>query len=335
MGCWRKYHNDRFKCWSKWVGANSVAVGLNALYNSTSTPTGAENVCVGNSTGSSLTTGYNNVLIGGTGTGKKISSGYNNVIVGALSGQGITTGYNNILIGQNSCNSMTTGFMNVIIGIGGGIGGGYYNTCVGQSATTGGNPNYSTTLGAYASNGGNSYSTAIGYQATNNSWYQVMLGNPSSSVVSAGSFDAQSGIITSTTTAPTGQNFLGFISPQNTAVWTTSISSTIQTVTSFIIDPFNNPYGTYLVTVYICVTNGGISGAYYTSLSTTLSPQQPTDVTYMLASTTNTIKYTVTIQCYGPSTTYNLLCYSDVGVSGTINISSGPTDSYMTLTRIA
>jgi hypothetical protein len=317
------------------VGANSVALGPSALYNSATTPTGAENVCVGNSTGTSLTTGYSNVLIGGTGTGKKISSGYGNVVVGAGSGQGITSGYSNIIIGQGSSNSINTGFMNVIVGLGGGIGGGYYNTCVGQLATTGGNTTYSTALGSYASNAGNSYSTAVGYQAANNSWYQVMLGAPFSSVVSAGTFDAQSGIFTSTTTLPTSQNSLGFISPQNTAIWTTSISSTIQTVTSFTIDPFNNPYGTYLVTIYMCVTNGGTSGAYYTSLSTTTSPQQPTDVTYMPAGTTNTIKYTVTIQCYGTPTTYNLLCYSDSGVTGTINISSGPTDSYMTLTRIA
>lgn len=320
------------------VGTNSVAIGLNALYNSTSVPTGSENICVGAGVGVALTTGNNNVLIGGNGTGKKVSIGYNNIVVGASSGQGITSGNNNIIIGQNSSNAISSGGSNVIIGDGGNAisGSGAFNTLVGKSVNVyGGNSNYSTAIGAYASNSSNSYSTAIGYQATNDSWYQVMLGTPNSNVVSAGTFTARQNIITSTTSAPGPFNSLGFIINLNsTSEWITSISSTVQAIFSFNINNSGVLYGTYLVTIYVCITNGGTSGAYYTSLSTTLSPQQPTDVTYMLANTTNTIKYTNTIQCYGTQT-YNLLCYADAGVSGTVNNSSEPIGSYLTLTRIA
>jgi hypothetical protein len=85
----------------------------------------------------------------------------------------------------------------------------------------------------------------------------------------------------------------------------------------------------------LSITNSSVAGSYYTSVSSTGTPQQPCDVTYMPAGVSNTVKYLNTIQAYSGSNTYSVLCYSDAGVTGTINNGTGPTGSYLSLTRIA
>ena len=301
------------------VGSGSIAIGTNALNNTSTVPTGTQNICIGAYSGRSLTSGNNNICIGGTGTGSKINTGFDNTILGFLSGTSITTGYGNVIVGSGSGQVINNGF---------------YNTLVGYRVSTINNISYSTAIGYGSTNGSNNYSTAIGYDATNTSSYQVMLGNSQNTVVSPGTFYANSGIVTSTTDQPFNQ-CLGYIfNSFNPITFSTTITSTISSFVSFNIDPVNITYGTYLVILFLCVTNGATPGSYYTSLSPTGSPQQPTDVTYIPANATTTIKYTLPIQAYSP-TTYNIWCYSDPGVSGTIDTTTNPTGSYLSLTRIA
>jgi hypothetical protein len=129
--------------------------------------------------------------------------------------------------------------------------------------------------------------------------------------------------------------YLGYIfNTFNPLTFSTTITSTITSFVSFNIDNINLSYGTYLVILFLSVTNGATAGCYYTSLSPTGSPQRPTDVTYIPANVKTTIKYTQPIQAYSAST-YNIWCYSDPGVSGTIDTTTNPTGSYLSLTRIA
>jgi hypothetical protein len=284
------------------VGSGSIAIGTNALNNTSTVPTGTQNICIGTNAGKSLTTGSDNT------------------IVGSSSGTSITSGNSNVVVGYNCGN---------------GINNGIYNTLVGYGVSNTNNTSYSTALGYNSNNAGNSYSTAIGYQSVNTSSYQVMLGNPFTTVVSPGTFYANNGIVTSTTQQPSNNPELGYIfNSFNPGSFSTTITSTITSFFSFNIDPVNITYGTYLVILFLCVTNGATPGSYYTSLSPTGSPQQPTDVTYIPANATTTIKYTLPIQAYSP-TTYNIWCYSDAGVSGTIDTTTNPTGSYLSLTRIA
>ncbi len=117
----------------------NTAVGYNALGSSTI----STNTAVGQSAGSSLTTGSNNVFVGhecgpesgtigntvvigracvGGGSGVSIGSytsskGSNNISIGLFAGSALTTGTNNIQIGiEDNGNSLTTGTRNTIIG---------------------------------------------------------------------------------------------------------------------------------------------------------------------------------------------------------------------------
>lgn len=151
----------------------------------------AQNITLGSSAGSSLTTGVNNVLVG-QGAGAHISTASHNTFVGNFSGVGVNTSYNtgigyyagsnmlllpvtgtrNTSIGYTAGSHLTTGGANVFAGYEAGRDNttGDYNVFVGYDAgyqnTTG---SYSTFLGLGAgrANIQGTINTFAGYYAGN------------------------------------------------------------------------------------------------------------------------------------------------------------------------
>jgi hypothetical protein len=92
---------------------SNVAIGFNAGQALTSTC--ANNVIIGPSACTTAGTGFaNNVAIGNSSmTGGTKSSATNNVCIGSSSGTGITSGSNNLFIGTSSATAVTTGVSNI------------------------------------------------------------------------------------------------------------------------------------------------------------------------------------------------------------------------------
>jgi hypothetical protein len=108
---------------------NNVGVGYQTLFNITS---GNSNIALGTYASSAVTTGVQNINIGGGG----LSSGANyNVGVGSAT-LGSTSGSFNVALGQQALASLTTGSSNIGVGYGagGGITTGVNNVSVGQAA---------------------------------------------------------------------------------------------------------------------------------------------------------------------------------------------------------
>jgi hypothetical protein len=91
----------------------------------------ATNIRIGdNTTGSNLTTGYDNIFIG-LGAGNFTTTGYSNNFLGYTAGYGNTSGYNNVAIGRSAGYSNTTGNNN-----------NFFGDMVGYGNTTGNHNNF-------------------------------------------------------------------------------------------------------------------------------------------------------------------------------------------------
>jgi len=111
----------------------NVGIGSSALSALTS---GAKNICIGYSAGEVLTTSSSCILIGdrcgdlinntsadgtvgiGSGALTALTSGANNLCIGSLSGRAITTGGQNVFVGEDTGRDLVTGSGNVAIGTG-------------------------------------------------------------------------------------------------------------------------------------------------------------------------------------------------------------------------
>lgn len=93
IGCYSQYNHT--------TGAANIAIGDNSLYFNS---TGANNIAIGSYAGRSAN-GNNisqNVLVGTNAGNNLISSGNNNVMLGFSAGSSITTGHDNVFIGNNA-----------------------------------------------------------------------------------------------------------------------------------------------------------------------------------------------------------------------------------------
>lgn len=174
------------------AAGDNIAIGKVSLGNSGITTDAAQNVMLGNFTGSSLTSGADNVCMGHS-AGSNITTGYQNVFIGNYSGNGPSTGANNVAIGYSAL----------------AIGSADYNTAVGTntllSITTGGDMN--TALGF---NAGVSITTGA-----NN----VILGpNVASTTLTTGSNNILIGVSSAVTTAAAGTSNTLKIGGTGTAV---------------------------------------------------------------------------------------------------------------------
>ena len=104
-----------------WTGAGNLTgnIVLGSSNSGSSLTTGVYNTIIGTSTGSSLTTGYYNTIIG-VNAGKNLITGYSNTIIGVNAGENLT-GYDNTIIGVFAGTSLTTGYSNTIIGVSAGL----------------------------------------------------------------------------------------------------------------------------------------------------------------------------------------------------------------------
>lgn len=90
--------------------------------------TGANNVCVGYSAGTTLSTGFNNTFVGYF-AGLQATTANTNIIIGANNGFALTTGANNVTI-SNSDTGITTGSFNTVLGTVSGLSGSLANAIV-------------------------------------------------------------------------------------------------------------------------------------------------------------------------------------------------------------
>ena len=151
------------------AGINNIFIGISSGSNIT---TASFNTLVGFNTGLTMTGGNNNVLLGsyvgknitnavkntiiGSNAATSITIGNENVISGYQSGKSITIANNNIIMGTNAGSTLTTGNLNVFIGD--------------KSAANTLNSNYNTFIGGlsgYSNQSGND-NTYVGYQSGNN-----------------------------------------------------------------------------------------------------------------------------------------------------------------------
>ena len=139
--------------------SDNVAIGRDSMPDLT---TGDQNVMLGGESGFSLTTGGANVGIGFQAL-QSVISGEDNVAVGAGAGISISTGIRNIAVGFAALSEATTGEENVVIG-----------RLAGNSISTG---IRNTTIGNYADAPNTTNSTAIGYNAVATLDNQVVLGS--------------------------------------------------------------------------------------------------------------------------------------------------------------
>jgi len=100
-------------------GANSIAIGTNAMAGSQVTPLTA-NFCVAIGTNVMVVAqgaAWNNIGIGGSAL-SSLTTATGNTVIGKDGGKLITTGVNNILIGNGAGETTTTGGSNIIVGSG-------------------------------------------------------------------------------------------------------------------------------------------------------------------------------------------------------------------------
>jgi len=163
------------------VNSYGVHIGYQAGRNSTNAP---HNVALGYQSLYSSANSYNTGI--GFYAGRSISSGFMNITIGTQSGSGLTTGIRNTIVGNetysnnvDSCTALgyqarSNGSYNTSIGYQASYSGGTgtYNTAVGYHANLGsfsGTHSYSTMVGAEAGSGlGNitgNYNVCIGYNA--------------------------------------------------------------------------------------------------------------------------------------------------------------------------
>ena len=127
----------------------------------------ANNVVLGPDAGTSLNAGgLNNVILGNT-AASNLTTGDNNVIVGTNAGDGVSNGGNNVAIGRNAGFSQL-GNRSVLVGDQAGNHGGTDNVFLGYQAGAVGTGNYNVAIGKTAlrgNSGGSNYNIAIGYEA--------------------------------------------------------------------------------------------------------------------------------------------------------------------------
>jgi hypothetical protein len=125
------------------------------------------NVVLGPDAGTSLKAGgLNNVILGNS-AASNLTTGDNNVIIGTNAGDGVGTGGNNVAIGRNAGFS-ALGNRSVLVGDQAGTEGGTDNVFLGYQAGAVGTGNYNVAIGTTAlrgNSGGSNYSVAIGYEA--------------------------------------------------------------------------------------------------------------------------------------------------------------------------
>lgn len=134
-----------------YLSSNAGAGGLNenvfigdSAIGQNATSTATRNVAIGHPStsglppGGSLTTGDDNILIGG-GAGRSIDSGSGNIAIGLNSSRSITSGNYNLSVGLNSASVLTTGTSNSFLGYNSGLSAttGDNNTALGQSSLAG------------------------------------------------------------------------------------------------------------------------------------------------------------------------------------------------------
>jgi len=115
--CENGYGNMAIGAWAlRYATGNyNAAIGYNALTGQNGAFTGANNVGVGYTCGTSLTTGQRNILFG-TNTGFVLTTGQENTIIGHRSGFTVTTGSNNTLIGAYAETSSPTASNEIVLG---------------------------------------------------------------------------------------------------------------------------------------------------------------------------------------------------------------------------
>lgn len=127
----------------------------------------ANNVVLGPDAGTSLNAGgLNNVILGNS-AASNLTTGDNNVIIGTNAGDGVGTGGSNVAIGRNAGFS-ALGNRSVLVGDQAGTQGGTDNVFLGYQAGAVGTGNYNVAIGTTAlrgNSGGSNYSVAIGYEA--------------------------------------------------------------------------------------------------------------------------------------------------------------------------
>jgi trimeric autotransporter adhesin len=189
---------------------------------------GANNVFIGSSAGSSISTGQGNSFLGSS-AGFANTSGDNNMFIGTASGAANITGYSNTFIGVNagrfsnnnqnsfigaSCGySTTTGGFNSAFGSGAaylntsGFNNVYMGVNAGFSSTTGSN-NVFIGYGADAASGALTNATALGANAVVNASNTIVLGSAATTVTGTGLAAGLSGLkfanITSASSPGTG-----------------------------------------------------------------------------------------------------------------------------------
>ena len=127
----------------------------------------ANNVVLGPDAGTSLNAGgLNNVILGNS-AASNLTTGDNNVIIGTNAGDGVGTGGSNVAIGRNAGFS-ALGNRSVLVGDQAGTQGGTDNVFLGYQAGAVGTGNYNVAIGTTAlrgNSGGSEYNIAIGYEA--------------------------------------------------------------------------------------------------------------------------------------------------------------------------
>lgn len=148
-------------------GTNNLFMGV-SVGNYTTTGDG-QNIAIGNTTMTSLTTGKNNTALGYF-AGWHIRAGLNNVCLGGGAGANVNDGSNNFAMGSNALNACTVNGDNIAIGTSCMQSStGYRSVGIGTSANkNSGTGNYNIGIGYQALKGatGNcSSNTVIGYEA--------------------------------------------------------------------------------------------------------------------------------------------------------------------------
>lgn len=143
------------------TGSLTITGSFNAFKLNTS------NVILGPDAGTSLNAGgINNVVLGNT-AASNLTTGDNNVIIGTNAGDGVGTGGSNVAIGRNAGFS-ALGNRSVLVGDQAGTQGGTDNVFLGYQAGAVGTGNYNVAIGTTAlrgNSGGSEYNIAIGYEA--------------------------------------------------------------------------------------------------------------------------------------------------------------------------
>jgi hypothetical protein len=151
------------------TGSLTITGSFNAFKLNTS------NVILGPDAATSLGSGGLNNIVLGNSAASNLTTGDNNVIIGTNAGDGVGTGGSNVAIGRNAGFS-ALGNRSVLIGDQAGTEGGTDNVFLGYQAGAVGTGNYNVAIGTTAlrgNSGGSNYNIAIGYE----SGYRVGAGD--------------------------------------------------------------------------------------------------------------------------------------------------------------